>query len=163
MMIRILALICLLSGCAAPYDYSEEADFSRFNTVALSPDMDTTSLDGARIADAARELLPGRGLTVTEAPLASLWLDYRLDEEMRLLTTMPNMFGRNGFWEEERVYGARRELHLVLRLTQPDTGKVVWTSRHPDAFPSDGSRGQERREHIYQQVAELLENYPPAP
>ncbi|WP_107851262.1 DUF4136 domain-containing protein [Oceanimonas marisflavi] len=160
-MLRILALVLLLGGCAAPYDYAEDTDFSRFDTVALAPDMDTTSLDGARIADAARDLLPTRGLTLTEPKQASLWLNYRLDENVRLLTTMPSMFGRHGFWDEERVYGARRELHLVLWLEQPGSGRVLWQSRHPNAFPGDGVHGTARRDKISQQVAELLENYPP--
>lgn len=160
-MLRVLTLILLLGGCAAPYDYAEDTDFSRFKTVALAPKMEQDSLDGARIAAAAEALLPTRGLAVTTPEQASLWLNYRLDENLRLLTTMPNMFGRSGFWDEERVYGARREWHLVLWLEQPDTGRVLWKSRHPNAFPGDGVRGAVRSDNITQQVADLLENYPP--
>ncbi|MDP5293762.1 DUF4136 domain-containing protein [Oceanimonas sp. CHS3-5] len=162
-MLRILALVLLLSGCTAPYDYAEDTDFRRFDTVALAPEMDTSSLDGARIADAVRTLLPTRGLTLTGPKQASLWLNYRLDENVRLLTTMPSMFGRSGFWDEERVYGARREQHLVLWLEQPGSGRVLWKSRHPNAFPGERVRGAARSNKISQQVEELLENYPPKP
>ena len=79
-------------------------------------------------------------------------------------------FVKNGgvFVPTPKRYFLGDEVFVLLTLPDsaerlPVAGKVVWTSRHPDAFPSDGSRGQERREHIYQQVAELLENYPPAP
>ncbi|WP_417606986.1 DUF4136 domain-containing protein [Oceanimonas baumannii] len=162
-MLRILALALLLSGCAAPYDYAENTDFSQFDTVALSPDVDTNSLDGARITAAVQALLPGRGLILSEPEQASLWLSYRLDESVRVLSTMPNMFGQSRFWDEERVYGTRREQHLTLLLIQPGSGKVLWKSRHPSAFPGENMHGAARRDKIRQQVAALLENYPPPP
>ncbi|WMC09922.1 DUF4136 domain-containing protein [Oceanimonas pelagia] len=162
-MLRLFMLVLLLGGCAAPYDYAEDTDFRRFETVALAPEMEKTSLDGARIAAAAQALLPARGLTLTAPEQASLWLNYRLDESVRLLTTMPSMFGHHDLWDEERVYGARRERHLVLWLEQPGSGRVLWQSRHPNAFPGARVRGDARRDDIMQQVEELLENYPPEP
>lgn len=162
-MLRLLLVALLLSGCAAPYDYAENVDFGRFDTVALAPAGDFSSLDGSRIGEAAQTLLPSRGLALTTPEQASLWLNYQLVEETRLLTTMPRMFSRHdSFWhDEERVYGAVRELKLKLWLEQPGTGQVVWNSKHPRAFPADRFRGAERSGRVYTQVAELLENYPP--
>ncbi|WP_458734435.1 DUF4136 domain-containing protein [Zobellella taiwanensis] len=163
-MLRQLLIVLLLSGCAAPYDYAEHTDFGRFTTVALAPGADRQSLDGARITAAALAQLPGRGLNPAPPAGAELWLDYRLEEETRLLTTMPRMLERhNGFWDdEERVYGMVREQKLRLWLALPD-GTVVWQSRHPRAFPAERIKGAERSQRIEQQVAELLANYPPRP
>lgn len=161
-MLRLLLVALLLSGCAAPYDYAEGTDFNRFTTVALAPAADSQSLDGARITASAQALLPGRGLRLVEPEQASLWLNYQLLEETRLLTTMPHMFSRHdAFWhDEERVYGAVRELKLKLWLEQPG-GKMLWSSKHPRAFPAERIKGAERSRRIEQQVAELLANYPP--
>ncbi|MBM7456704.1 hypothetical protein HNR62_002602 [Oceanisphaera litoralis] len=162
---RLFALTLLLSGCAAPYDYAEDTDFRAFTSVALAPSGDVHSLDGARIGAAAKAMLPARGLRLTTPDQASLWLHYRLLQETRLLTTTPSMFSRHGnLWDdEERVYGAVRQQRLELWLTQAHSGRVLWRSKHPRAFPADNIKGMERRRRIEQQVAELLRNYPPRP
>ncbi len=161
--LRLFALTLLLSGCAAPYDYAEDTDFQRFTSVALAPDSDVHSLDGARIATATQAMLPARGLRLTTPDQASLWLHYQLLQETRLLTTMPRMLPRHGnLWDdEERVYGAVRQQRLELWLTQPHSGRVLWRSKHPRAFPAENINGAERSRRIEQQVAELLRNYPP--
>ncbi|ATG73042.1 hypothetical protein AN401_03535 [Zobellella denitrificans] len=161
-MLRLLLVVLLLSGCAAPYDYAEDTDFSRFTTVALAPTADSQSLDGARITASALALLPGRGLHLAQPEQASLWLNYQLLEETRLLTTIPRLTARHGsFWDdEERVYGAVRELRLKLWLEEPG-GRMLWSSKHPRAFPAERIKGAERSRRIEQQVAELLANYPP--
>ncbi|MBL1376009.1 DUF4136 domain-containing protein [Zobellella iuensis] len=161
-MLRLLLLALLLSGCAAPYDYAEDTDFNRFTSVALAPTADSQSLDGARITTSALALLPGRGLRLAEPDRASLWLNYQLVEETRLLTTIPRITAHHGrFWDdEERVYGAVRELKLRLWLEEPG-GKMLWSSKHPRAFPAARVKGAERSRRIEQQVAELLANYPP--
>ncbi|MFP2769624.1 DUF4136 domain-containing protein [Oceanisphaera sp. KMM 10153] len=163
--LRLFALALLLSGCAAPYDYAEGTDFQRFSSVALAPDGDVDSLDGARIGAAARAMLPARGLRLSTPDQASLWLHYRLRQETRLLTTMPRMLSRHGsLWDdEERVYGAVRQQRLELWLTEPHNGKVLWRSKYPKAFPAENINGAERSRRIEQQVAELLSNYPPRP
>ncbi|WP_375055840.1 DUF4136 domain-containing protein [Zobellella sp. DQSA1] len=162
-MLRLLLLALLLSGCAAPYDYAEDTDFNRFTSVALAPTADRQSLDGARITTSVLALLPGHGLRLAEPDRASLWLNYRLVEETRLLTAAPRLTSRHGrFWDDdERVYGAVRELKLLLWLEEPGNGRMVWSSKHPRAFPAERIKGAERSRRIEQQVAELLANYPP--
>lgn len=163
LVMRILIMLLLLGGCTPAYDYAEEVDFTRFNSVSLAPDSDLDSLDGARIAAAARAELPARGLEVAPPEQASLWLHYRLKPETKLLTTMPRMLSRHGnSWDdEERVYGAVRQQKLVLWLTLPANKRVVWRSTHSSAFPAERLSGAERSRRIEQQVAELLATYPP--
>ncbi|MGB5854362.1 MAG: DUF4136 domain-containing protein [Oceanisphaera sp.] len=162
--LRLLTIALLLSGCTPAYDYAEDVDFTRFNSASLAPDSDLDSLDGARIAAAARTLLPTRGLEITSSEQASLWLHYQLKPETKLLTTMPRMLSRHGeFWDdEERVYGAVRQLKLVLWLTLPASERVIWRSKHNSAFPGEKLSGGERSRRIKQQVTELLSTYPPS-
>lgn len=160
-MLRLLFIVLLLGGCTPAYDYAEDVDFTRFNSASLAPDSDLDSLDGARIATAARTRLPARGLEVTPPEQASLWLHYQLKPETKLLTTMPSMLSRHGWGDEERVYGAVRQQKLVLWLTLPASERVVWRSKHSSAFPAARLNGAERRRRIEQQVAELLATYPP--
>lgn len=165
-MIRVMLFCLLLAGCAAPYDYDENADFSRFDSIALSPEGDFQSLDGARLGEYVLQLLAEKGLTTQSAAQASLWVNYRLTTETRLLTTVPRMIPHVGYsrwsdWDdEERVYGAVEEQKLTLILTDASTRKVVWQSKARRAFP-DKQRGAERSERIYALVQHLLENYPP--
>lgn len=163
-MLRLFMLTLLLSGCTPAYDYAENIDFSRFSSVSLAPSSDLSSLDGARIAAAARTLLPTRGLEITPSEQASLWLHYQLKPETKLLTTMPRMLSRHGnFWDdEERVYGAVRQLKLVLWLTQASSERVIWRSKHSTAFPDEQLNGAKRSQRITQQVGELLATYPPS-
>ncbi len=165
LMFRLFVLALLLSGCAAPYDYAEDVDFHTYTSVALAPDNDIDSLDGARIDAATRAMLPAQGLRLTTPDQASLWLHYRLKEETRLLTVMPRMLSPHpGSWDDdERVYGAVKEQKLVLWLTPPHSDRILWRSKHPRALPGDNIKGAERRRRIEQQVAELLQNYPPRP
>ncbi|GGB51976.1 hypothetical protein GCM10011502_26390 [Oceanisphaera marina] len=161
--LRLLIIVLLLGACTPAYDYAEDVDFTRFNSVSLAPDSDLDSLDGARIAAAARARLPARGLKVTAPEQASLWLHYQLKPETRLLTTMPRMLSRHGHGrdDEERVYGAVRQQKLLLWLTLPASERVVWRSTHSSAFPAERLNGAERSRRIEQQVAELLATYPP--
>ncbi|WP_417617174.1 DUF4136 domain-containing protein [Oceanisphaera sp.] len=161
--IRLLAIGLLLSGCTPAYDYAEDVDFTRFNSASLAPGSDLDSLDGARIAAAARTQLPTRGLNLAPPEQASLWLHYRLKSETKLLTTMPSMLSRHGDIrdDEERVYGAVRQQKLELWLTLPASKRVVWRSKHNSAFPADKLSGGERSRRITRQVGELLATYPP--
>ncbi|OXY80710.1 DUF4136 domain-containing protein [Oceanimonas doudoroffii] len=174
-MLRIFTLVLLLSGCAAPYDYAEDTDFSRFTTVALAPTADKSSLDGARIAEAAVDALPARGLTLTEPEQASLWLNFGLSEEVRWYSAAPRMLRPARYsghywpgyhywddWDEPRAR-PQRLIRLVLWLENPSTGKMVWRSRHGGSFPGESTKGAERSRIIEQQVTELLDNYPPRP
>ena len=164
LIIRLLTIGLLLSGCTPAYDYAEDVDFTSFNSASLAPDSDINSLDGARIAAAARTLLPTRGLETRSPELASLWLHYQLKTETRLLTTMPSMLSRHGDIgdDEERVYGAVRQQKLELWLTLPASKRVVWRSRHNSPFPAEKLSGGERSRRITQQVGELLATYPPS-
>lgn len=164
----MITLTLLLTGCSTPFDYAEDVDFSRLTTVALAPDNDVTSLDGARLATAATGLLPTRGLVVTSPEQAAVWLHYRLQAETKLLTTMPTMlrphsYGWPGYgWDDdERVYAAVPQQRLVLWLTPAASPRVIWRSVQTSAFPGDDINGSKRRLRIEQQVGELLNNYPP--
>lgn len=167
-MIRILLICLLLAGCASPYDYDEDVNFDRFDSVALSPEGDFQSLDGARIGEYGLQILADKGLATKPAGEAALWMNYRLTTELRLLTTMPRMLPRGGHsrwsdWDdEERVYGSVQEQKLTLMLIDARTGRMVWQSKARKAFP-DHARGAERSERVYDLVWHLLDNYPPGP
>lgn len=162
--LRLFTIALLLSGCTPAYDYAEKVDFTHFNSASLAPDSDLNSLDGARIAAAARTLLPTRGLEIAPPEQATLWLRYQLKPETKLLTTMPRMLSRHGdIWDdEERVYGTVHQFKLVLWLTLPASERVIWRSKHSSAFPDEQLNGAKRSQRIRQQVAELLATYPPS-
>ncbi|GAA3549471.1 DUF4136 domain-containing protein [Zobellella aerophila] len=165
-MIRVILCCLLLAGCASPYDYDENVNFDRFDSVALSPEANFQSLDGARIAEYSLQLLAEKGLTPKPADQATLWLSYHLTTETRLLTTIPRITRHSRFshwhdWDdEERVYGSIQEQKLTLMLTDARTRKMVWQSKARRAFP-DKQSGAERSERVYGLVQHLLDNYPP--
>ncbi|WP_116475641.1 DUF4136 domain-containing protein [Zobellella maritima] len=165
-MVRIFLFCLLLAGCASPYDYDEDVNFDQYDSIALSPEGDFQSLDGARIGEYSLQLLAEKGLTPKPADQAALWLNYRLTTETRLLTTMPRMLPRgryhrgSGWYDEERVYGSVQEQKLTLMLTDARTRKMVWQSKARQAFPAQ-YRGAERSVRVEELVRHLLENYPP--
>ena len=172
-----LLLLVLVTGCASSaFDYAEDLDFSQFKTVALAPDSDESSLDGARIATAASTLLPSRGLALAPTEQAALWLHYQVQTYTRTYPSMaPIIFpdryggGRTGYasywngdgpeWEQEEV--AVREQRLLLWLTTAGGSRVIWRSQQQAAFPRQQVHGAPRSAIITQQVEELLANYPP--
>ncbi|MCT7655120.1 hypothetical protein MBH78_11265 [Oceanimonas sp. NS1] len=114
--------------------------------MALAPTADKSSLDGARIAEAAVDAPPARGLTLTEPEQASLWLNFGLSEEVRWYSAAPRMLRPARYsghywpgyhywddWDEPRAR-PQRLIRLVLWLENPSTGKWFGAAAMAAAF-----------------------------
>ncbi|GDY26160.1 DUF4136 domain-containing protein [Agarivorans sp. Toyoura001] len=172
-MYRLFIIACLSFTAAActikpAVDYNIDQDFSQYKDFAFAPMPEdaVASIDGQRIERELDSQLKAKGLQVVELEQADLLVDYRIDTATELESYggsfsvgVGRKHGAIGVSSPDR-YKERKYGKLVVEFLDPETKALVWRSISQSQL-RETMGPESRAKFINEQVALMLENYPP--
>ena len=166
----LIGLFLLITSCGGPqavYDYDEQADFSRYTTVAIYPEIRTglSQLDEKRLLNSVENVLRERNLSTGQNPDLYLNIyteEYQEQSGSSLGVGVGGTGGNVGVGVSGGIPlgGPETYLRLTFDLIDVQNDALVWQAVVDSKFNFNASP-EARQKRFDQIVKEALDAYPP--
>ena len=168
--LRTLSILFFISACNAPravYDYDQEADFAKYRTYAIYPEVRTGlgQLDEKRLLNVLEQELRDENLVISENPDFYLNVyseDFREPSRSTLGVGLGGGGGNVGVGVSGGIPigGPETYLRLTFDLIDARTDALVWQGIVESPFNLN-ARPEQREERFQKIVEKALKGYPP--